>query len=449
MSTINLKNLSYKTKKIQETALDNEKDNYKELNAIVDDIVEELVNKNAKLITDVEKGIIPGTVLEQQVINYIDVNKIMLTTEKSRQELINKVRDYLFGYGPIQDLINDLDVSDIKLIDENNVRKKVKGRRMDSGIRFPSKKSYKTFCSYVCIKNGGSISQQNAVQKLSDYKSSKDFNLRLDICFSPVNYISPSIAIRKIPKDKPTLDKLYEDGMFNREIQEYLIMAIEAGLKIIWCGKGASGKTTLMNACIEYIPHENSALVLQETVELHSKHPDMIFQLVQYKKGESEIEYTFHGLTTNGLLMDLDYIILSEIKEEAFSLFNAGYTGHKIWTGVHSNDSASAPNKIVHYMKEGGTDYTRAELLEMISSMDLIIYMEDYKCAELTEIGGFDYETNRIIFNNVFKFNSIKRNGRIVKGTFERTNKSCERIQDKFNRTEFVHVREYDDKCLK
>lgn len=417
MSSVSLKDVGY-------VESSNEDLNYS-MNNLVDDIVDYLVSKNAKLITDTEKGIIPLDVLEQQVTNYIDINKISLG-QANRKELIISVKNYLFGYGPIQELINDKSISDVKLINKNVVRIKRKGKRFTTKIKFSSEKSYRTFISYLCVKNGGSLSERNAIQILSDSKSNKDFLMRLTICLNPVNYLSPSVAIRKVARDKPLFDKLYEEGMFNRDMQQYLTEAIEAGFKIIFCGKGASGKTTLMNAGIEKIPQERSALVLQESIELHSQHPDIIFQKIKYKSGESDIEYTLQDLTINGLLMDLDYIIISETKgKEALSLFNAGYTGHIIWTSVHSDDSESAPNKLVHYMKESGTDYSRAELLEMISHIDLIVYMKDFKCAEITEVEGFDYINNNIKFNNIFKFNALK-------GSFERTNESCEKIKNKF-----------------
>lgn len=428
---LNLKDVSFQGSK------EANKSNVSLLNGLVDDIVYDLVNKNPKLIIDVEKGIIPVIVLEQEIISYIDNNKVSITNGTGREELIKEVKNYIFGYGPLQELVDNEDISDIKIINKDNTRIKVKGRRRGANVKFATEKSLLTYCYYLAIKNGGSLSELNAIQKLSDPNTSKDFLLRINICIKPINSQSPSVTIRKIPRKKLRLEDLLTQDMFNIDMYLYLLKAIRSGLNIIACGKGASGKTTILNSMLDYIPHTESCLVMQESVELHSNHPDMVFQTVKTRKGESDIECSLKDLTINGLLMDLDRMIIGEIKgEESMDFFNAIYTGHIGWTSIHAPSSTEALNKAVHLMKYSKTDLSRDTLLEMLSEIDLVIYMKNFKCVELTEIEGYDYRTNRIIFNPVFKYEITKQKDGKIKGYFKKINESCPKVLSKFNITE-------------
>lgn len=70
-----------------------------------------------------------------------------------------------------------------------------------------------------------------------------------------------------------------------------------------------------MNALIEHIPHDKSGLVIQENEELFSNtHPDLMFQHIVSAHGEGKIKYDLKDLSRNGLLVDLDYFIIGEIR---------------------------------------------------------------------------------------------------------------------------------------
>ena len=159
--------------------------------------------------------------------------------------------------------------------------------------------------------------------------------------------------IRKIPKNKRTVNNLIELGMLDNSKAEYLINAAKESSGILFAGKGASGKTTLMNALIEHIPHDKSGLVIQENEELFSNtHPDLMFQHIVSAHGEGKIKYDLKDLSRNGLLVDLDYFIIGEIKGgEALYLLNAGYTGHRCWASVHGMSSREAIDKLADYVK--------------------------------------------------------------------------------------------------
>lgn len=85
-----------------------------------------------------------------------------------------------------------------------------------------------------------------------------------------------------------------------------------------------------MNTLIEEIPHDKSGLFIQENEELFTLpvkdggHPEIMFEHIVSNKGEGKVKYTLGALTQTGLLQDLDYIGIGEIKgDEAGGIYES------------------------------------------------------------------------------------------------------------------------------
>ncbi|PJI06582.1 MULTISPECIES: ATPase, T2SS/T4P/T4SS family [Clostridium] len=395
-----------------------------ELITLVDNIIKEFTEKRSYLINDTENGKLPEKSLENEIMNFVDKNGIKLN-ETSRDKLIKKVKDYLFGYYILQDLIDDDEISDIRVLSYDNVQIKTHGNRLPSSVKFPSKESFDIFYNYIVIKLGGVLDKKNALQVLSD--STDKFLLRINVSSSFVNSVDNSyISIRKIPKNKLELEELMiKKNMLDRKIYDYFVERVKAGVNILLCGKGGSGKTTLINAFLEKVPYDRAALIIQESEELHSKHPNMMFQKEKSTVGYSDAEYSLNDFSRFAMTEDLDMIVIGEIKgKEALSLSKVIGTGHDGWASVHANSSREAVEKMVDYMLEGNNNLSRYAILKLLAAIDIIIFMKDFKVMEVTEIAGFDEANKEPIFNPVFNFNN---------GNFEKLNNSCHKVQEKID----------------
>lgn len=412
------------------------------INEIVEKIINEFTTNKADLINDSENGNIPESAVKDDVMNYLTrrygtndgTNKLSLGKD-TIDSILKKVKDYLWGYYVLQDLIDDESISDIKVLAYDNIEIKVYGKRKKSNVKFPSKKSYDIFANYVIVKHGGALDQGNALQTLSD-KTSDKFNLRIEVSLPIINSVNNTyLTIRKIPKEKPMPEDLRDKAkMFNENIYKYMKKVTEAGLNMIVCGKGGSGKTTFLNAWLEALPKDVACEVIQESEELHSKHPNMMFKKVKVKNGNDDVGYSLQVITKHAMIEDLDMIVIGEIKgAEAMDLFQAVYTGHCGWGTVHANKASEAPEKLVLYMGYSNTNLNRKELLKMLSSLDVIVFMKDYKVMEVTEIAGFDEEKEDINYNPIFKWE---------KGEFKKIGNTCEKVQEKFDYVEYKKERD-------
>lgn len=237
------------------------------------------------------------------------------------------------------------------------------------------------------------------------------------------------IAFRKIPKDKYTLAILEDAGMFchmqgsekekvnkshavrhflseqNKQFDELLGKMISSK-GILFTGKGASGKTTLMNAMLAEIPHDESIMICQENSELFdTKHPDLLAAHVMVNGGDSKVSYNLGDLTRAALLVDLDRVIVGEVKEgsEAAGLSKASMTGHKCWTSVHGESCEMAVDKMADYISQA-TGYGTKDALKQLCGFEYVIHLRNFRVDEIVRIDGWDKKNDNIVLTHVYPF---------------------------------------------
>ena len=304
------------------------------------------------------------------------------------------IENYIFRFHVLTDLMKAKDISDIKVLSWDNVRIKQLGKRKGTNVKFWSPEDYKGSVEMFAVKNGINLGNVNAIQTFTDKKSSEDFIYRFNISTGAINSTGePYLHIRKIPKQKKTVADLIDLQMLNEVMAEYLNHRRDEGYVII-CGKNGSGKTYLLNALLDEIPEQESVLVVQENEELFSDtHPDMMFQHIAVRRGDKKINYSLKELVINGLLTDIDHIVIGEIKgEEALHFITAALTGCHGMTTIHSIDAKGALDKLADYCK-WSSDYSREEIFKMLSCVKTIVYVDDFQIKEIVENRGWDEVT--------------------------------------------------------
>lgn len=367
---------------------------------LIDEVVDYFTQVDPIKLNMLERGKIKKDAFEVDVHNYIK-DKIT-TNDVLHNAIFVGFSSFIWSYDVLDELIENKDISDIKVYDWDRVRIKVKGHRESSKVRFRNEKHYSKFIEHVAIKNKVSISDQNAAQNFVDKKSCPSAILRFNITTGFINSSGkPVLHIRKIPKQKLTEEQLIELGFFSKKTADYLKKRAVEGGGFLFTGKGGSGKTTGMNWLLDFIPEDKSGLVIQENEELFSNHPDMAFEHTVMNRGEGKVEYNLGDLARNGLLTDIDYFIIGEIKgAEALYLLNAVYTGAKGWASVHGSSATEAMKKLVDYIKYN-SDYSQEEALQMLLHLDTVVFMDSFQVKEIAEVAGYDEKTGNLKYNKI------------------------------------------------
>lgn len=377
--------------------------------------VDELTVSREKIVKDIR----------EQISEYQTEDGAAITEEEKDivMELIDRE---LWGYGIIDTYIHMPDISDIKIYGRNRVMCKELGERKSIDVEFESEKAYLKFVSKLLERNKINLGTANAIQTFTD-TSLDDFILRITVISGLLTDSGvPLIAIRKIPKNKYDLMNLTGKGMFRRGRKEKkeqkksrsnrvfeqmnpelgpILHQMISSKGILFTGKGASGKTTLMNAMIAEIPQDESVMICQENAELFDlNHPDLFGCHVLTNTGDSKISYELGDLTRAALLVDLDRVIVGEVKEgsEAAGLSKASMTGHKCWTSVHGESCQMAVEKMADYISQA-TGYTTRDALKQLLGFEYVVHLTDFRVDEVVRIAGWNSIQECLIYETVYK----------------------------------------------
>ena len=120
-----------------------------------------------------------------------------------------------------------------------------------------------------------------------------------------------------------------------------------------------------------------------------------MFQHIAVRKGDKKINFSLKELVINSLLVDIDHIVIGEIKgEEALYFITAALSGCNGMTTIHSVDAAGAMDKLADYCK-WTSDYSREEILKMLSCVKTVVYIHNFQITEVVENHGWDDDTKQ------------------------------------------------------
>lgn len=321
-------------------------------------------------------------------------------TPKDQSYIIQELTSAADGFYVLDPLINDPKISDIKVVSPSKIRVKVRGSRRTSNLRFISDEDYARFLDGIITRY--QLDPDKDIYVFTDKYTNRDFVLRLNLTMQTINSGYPTLHIRKISKHKADIQSLIKMGVMDEQTANYLLWAARNAKGMVFTGKGSSGKTTVMNTLLEYTPSDASGLVIQESEELYSGKPEMTFEHITD-------QYDLKALAKNGLLTDIDYFIIGEIKgDEALDFIVAATTGNKAWCSVHGSSTMGGLDRLADYiMKANKSKYDKAQAMSMLKDLQVVVFMKNFKVAEISEITGYDPATQQLTFRTVLKRDDI------------------------------------------
>lgn len=308
----------------------------------------------------------------------------------------------VFHYDVLQPLIDNPETSDIKICGPYDIRVRVKGDAFKSNAMFIDEADLYRFVECLAIRNHVDI-LQHPMTTFAD-KHDKNYILRFTISSPVVNTVDyPYVHIRKVPKTKQTFDGLIKAGMLNENIKLYLIDRAKEAKGVVFAGPPGSGKSTILNAFIEYIPKTRETLVIQENDELFTDQSGFMFKHVTHGFGGEPI-VTLEDLGKMALVEGCNEFIIGEVKggemRYAATLVNAG--GWAALT-VHSTNAHETLDKLADLIKYGSS-YTFEESRRMLKSFDTIVYLEGFKVREILEVKGYNDDTHAFDYINIYRY---------------------------------------------
>ncbi len=338
-------------------------------------------------------------------------------SEDGRAKVKTDTLNELFGFGPIQPLLDDPAVTEIMVNRADRIYAERKGRSERTAIVFDDDAHAQRIIDKIIRPLGRTISYDRPLvdARLPD-------GSRVNAAIAPCAIDGPSITIRKFPTSRLTMDDLVKFGAIGQQHADFLKACVVGRQNIVVSGGTGSGKTTLLNVLSSFIPNHERVVTIEDAAELKLAQD----QVVRLESKRANLDGS-HGvsireLVVNALRMRPDRIVVGECRGgETLDMLQAMNTGHDgSLTTLHANTPRDAISRIETMALMAGIDFpVRVVREQMASAIQLIVQqtrMRDgsRKVTSITEIAGMEGE--RVVMQELFRFveTGTDKDGKVI-----------------------------------
>lgn len=360
------------------------------------------------------------------------VNKDLINSEIDDitygYDLSNQERSYLFhlidgevnGYGPITELLNDDNITEIMVNSPNEVFVEIDGKiERDMSVSFINDRHIIRTIERLIEPSGKTI-DVNKPMVDARLKDGSRFNAII-----PPLSDGPVMTIRKFRKNIVTMEDLIRNGTLTPYMARFLEAAVKAKLNIIISGAAGAGKTSVLNILGEYIDDKERIITIEDVRELRLNKSNLVSLETRSANYDGVGEVTMRSLVRNAMRMRPDRIIVGEVRgNEAYDMLQVMNTGHDgSITTIHANNVKDAMTRLETMVLMDGLEVPIRAMREYINNaIDLVVHiarMRDgrRKITNISELVGVKNE--ELELKTIFDFRNEGLNDKnIVQGEF-------------------------------
>jgi pilus assembly protein CpaF len=285
--------------------------------------------------------------------------------EDIRQQIFHDILDELTGFGPIQPLLDDPDISEVMVNGPKKVFVEKNGKLTKSPITFDDDDHVLRIIDRIILPLGRRVDADSPSvdARLPD-------GSRVNAVIRPVSIDGPCITIRKFKKDKLSIDQLVKFGSLTHNMAEFVRACVLAHLNIVISGGTGSGKTTLLNVLSSFIPEEERIITIEDAAELQLQQEHVLRMETKTPNVDGRGAVTIRDLVKNALRQRPDRIVVGECRGgEALDMLQAMNTGHDgSLTTLHANTPRDALSRLETMVLMAGMDLPLKVVRQQISS---------------------------------------------------------------------------------
>ena len=374
------------------------------------------VFKDKDLLDEIRKTILERIIDEKELSFTTDkekmdyfVNEVLADydmTTLERTHIYNMVDNEINGFGPITELLEDDNVTEIMVNSPSDIYVEMDGNLIkDESISFINDDHILRTIDRLISSVGKTLDQSNPM-----VDARLDDGSRLNAIIPPLSVKGPVLTIRKFKKEIDEIEDLIGNGTLTPYMARFLDACVSARLNILVCGGTGSGKTTLLNVLSNFIGENERIITIEDAAELKLRQNHVISLETRDDNYNNGNLVTIRDLVRNSLRMRPDRIIVGEVRgNEAFDMLQAMNTGHEgSLTTLHANGVNDAIYRLESMVLMGEVELPVKAIREYIeSAIDIVIEVKRLadgrrKVTNISEVDGF--KDDQIVLKPIFEF---------------------------------------------
>ncbi len=321
-----------------------------------------------------------------------------------RRYILKDILDIVVGLGPIQDLLDMPNVTEVMVVGPSKIYIEETGVIRNTGRSFFSDEIVLTVIERIVTPLGRRIDRSSPIvdARLPD-------GSRVNATIEPLSLCGPVLTIRKFSETPFTIDDLIGFGTITPFAANFLRACVLGRKNVLVSGGTASGKTTLLNVVSAYIPPHERIITIEDSAELQMYQEHVVRVETRQANVEGKGRYTIRALVQNALRQRPDRIIVGEVRgAEALDMLQAMNTGHDgSLTTIHANSPQDAMKRLEGLVLEAVDMPVRAIREQIVTALDAVVHLTRFadgrrEVTAVSEIAGLDRDEGDIVVEDIF-----------------------------------------------
>jgi pilus assembly protein CpaF len=359
-----------------------------------------------------------GTVLYQQNLDTERLSKLVVDhisrllreeptpmSAAERAMLLEDLKADVLGHGPIEEFLQDEDVTEVMVNGPNEIYVERGGKLYKTNRRFVDENHLRGVIDAIVARVGRRIDEASPMvdARLPD-------GSRVNAIIHPLAINGPFLTIRKFSREHFTDVDLIQFGTLTASVTEFLQQCVKGKLNMVISGGTGAGKTSTLNVLSSYIPPDERIVTVEDAVELRLNQPHVLQLESRPPNIEGKGQVTIRELVRNALRMRPDRIVVGEVRgAEALDMLQAMNTGHEgSISTLHANSPRDVLSRLETMVLMAGMDLPLRAIREQISSaIDVVVHQARLKdgtrrITHVSEVEGM--EADVITMQDIFLF---------------------------------------------
>ncbi len=340
---------------------------------------------------------LPGRaeVVISQAVDRVLNKKELKLDDIERVNVILALQKDLVGWGVLQPLIDNKEVTDIHVYDHQTIVLQRGKISETTGLSWPTQQAYITFVDRLLLRLGKSLTTQQHTVDASFPNGIRVCAIHESVCGD-----RGRLLCIRIPRlSEVSLNSLLDSKVAPQLIVDYLASITRSGMATIMiAGETGTGKTTLIKCLATQFGPDESIIAVEDTPELNLQHPyaRSLVSRPANSEGVGEVTLQEHIKTT--LRMTPTRVILGEMRTPlaAEAFLESAQTGHVGMSTIHARNARETLVRLESLLGRAQKTVSMDIIRQQIAlAVDLVVWMVREKgtgrprIAEVIEVGHF------------------------------------------------------------
>ena len=312
-----------------------------------------------------------------------------------RAHIILHLQRDLMGWGILQPLFDNKEVTDIHVYDYQTVVLQRGKISETTGLHWPNHQAYVSYLDRLLLRLGKSLTTQQHTVDASFPDGVRVCAVHESVC----GQRGPLLCIRVPRISDVSLDNLVSYQVAPPLIVNYLASLTRSGMcTMMVAGETGTGKTTLIKCLATQFGSDESIIAVEDTPELNFQHPYFRSLVSRPPNSEGIGEVTLQEHIKTTLRMTPTRVILGEMRTPyaAEAFLESAQTGHVGMSTVHARNARETLVRLESLLGRAQKSVSVEIIRQQIAlAVDAVVWLIREKgtgkprIAEIIEVGHF------------------------------------------------------------